>query len=312
MILRSILLGLLIGSNLAVLAQKRAAAPLPIFDVHLHCFSKDPRWDALVPNPISGRGLTATNEKAHMAETIAQMDKYNIVKGMVSGDYPVALRWQSANPNRFIIGYEFNDPSTLDLEYLRREIKAGRLNVIGELGAQYANIAPNDERLEPIFALAEELDIPVAYHIHPGPFGAVYSGEPLMRQKINSPLLLEDVLIKHPKLRLYVMHAGYPRVDEMINMLYAYPQLYVDIGVIDWTLPRAEFHQYLRRLVQAGYGDRIMFGSDQMVWTDAIGMAVENINAAKFLSKKQKRDIFYDNAVRFFRLDKRAETSVGN
>lgn len=35
-----------------------------------------------------------------------------------------------------------------------------------------------------------------------------------------------------------------------------------------------------------------MFGSDQMVWADAIGMAVENIRSARFLTQKQKRDIF--------------------
>jgi predicted TIM-barrel fold metal-dependent hydrolase len=310
MYLRCFIFALLFASNIFVFAQKGKETPLPIIDVHMHCYNKDPRFESLVPNPISGRTLTATNEKAHMLETIAEMKKYNIVKGMVSNYYDAALRWKAADPNRFMVGYAFDDPSTVDLDFLRREHKAGRFEVIGELGAQYQGIAPNDPRLEPIFALAEELDIPVAYHIHPGPFGAVYSGEPLMRQKINSPVLLEDVIIKHPKLRIYVMHAGYPRIDEMINMLYAYPQLYVDIGVIDWTLPREEFHGYLRRLVQAGYGERIMFGSDHMVWTDAIGMSIENINAAKFLTDKQKRDIFYNNAVRFFRLDKKDKTSA--
>jgi uncharacterized protein len=48
-----------------------------------------------------------------------------------------------------------------------------------------------------------------------------------------------------------------------------------------------------------------MFGSDQMVWTDAIGKAVEGIESASFLSEQQKRDIFYNNAVRFFRLEKK-------
>jgi uncharacterized protein len=56
-------------------------------------------------------------------------------------------------------------------------------------------------------------------------------------------------------------------------------------------------------MVEAGFGNRIMFGSDQMVWTDAIGMAVEGVRSAKFLTPKQKRDILYNNAVRFFRLE---------
>lgn len=296
---------LTIVSIAAVFAQKGKQTPLPIIDVHLHCYNKDVLFERRIPNPVTGTASIATDEKTHMLETIAQMKKYNIVKGVVSNVYDAALRWKAFDSNRFMVGYLFEDPSTVDLDFLRREHKAGRLEVIGEIGVQYKGIAPNDPRLEPIFSLAEELDIPVAYHIHPGPFGAVYNGEPLMRQKINSPILLEDVMIKHPKLRIYVMHAGYPRIDEMINMLYAYPQLYVDIGVIDWTLPRAEFHEYLRRLVQAGYGERIMFGSDQMIWTEAIGMAIENINAAKFLTEKQKRDIYYNNAAKFFRLDKK-------
>jgi predicted TIM-barrel fold metal-dependent hydrolase len=45
-----------------------------------------------------------------------------------------------------------------------------------------------------------------------------------------------------------------------------------------------------------------MFGSGQMVWPDAIDAAIEGVNGAKFLTESQKRDIFYNNAVRFFRL----------
>lgn len=66
--------------------------------------------------------------------------------------------------------------------------------------------------------------------------------------------------------------------------------------------PRKGFHAYLRRLVEAGYGKRVMFGSDQMVWPEAIGMAVEAIEAADFLTREQKADIFYNNAARFLRL----------
>jgi len=34
-------------------------------------------------------------------------------------------------------------------------------------------------------------------------------------------------------------------------------------------------------------------------------MGIEGIQSAGFLTEEQKRDIFYNNAVRFFRLDKR-------
>jgi predicted TIM-barrel fold metal-dependent hydrolase len=45
-----------------------------------------------------------------------------------------------------------------------------------------------------------------------------------------------------------------------------------------------------------------MFGSDQMVWPEAIAMAIEGIESADFLTPEQKRAILYDNAARFLRL----------
>jgi hypothetical protein len=125
---------------------------------------------------------------------------------------------------------------------------------------------------------------------------------PRYRARLSSPLLYEDVLVKHPKLRLYLMHAGWPMLDDMVNMLYAYPQLHVDTGVIGWAIPEREFYRYLRRLVEAGFGKRILFGSDQMGWPDAVAASIRRIERAPFLSPEQKRDILYENAARFLRL----------
>lgn len=73
--------------------------------------------------------------------------------------------------------------------------------------------------------------------------------------------------------------------------------------MIDYFLPRAEFYRYLQRLVDAGFGKRIMFGSDQGIWPETIRRAIENIEAAPFLSESQKRDILYNNAARFLRMN---------
>ena len=99
------------------------------------------------------------------------------------------------------------------------------------------------------------------------------------------------------------MHGGYPFLDETITLLTVYPQVYVDLAVINWVLPRDEFHGYLRRLVQAGFADRLMFGSDQMVWPQTIGMGIEAIETADFLNEEQKRDVLCRNAARFLRLE---------
>jgi uncharacterized protein len=284
-------------------ARPSPAAPARIIDMHMHAMATDERWAARVGNPVTGQVMVATNESSHRAATFAAMKRAHIVKAMVSGDYEAVLRWKQAAPDQVIVGYSFDDPAKVDLDFLRKEKAAGRLDAIGEVGSQYEGIAPNDPRLEPFYTLAEELDLPFALHMHPGPPGAAYIGFPKIRPSHGDPLLLEDVLVRHPRLRLYVMHAGWPFLENMIALLNAYPQVYVDVGVIDWTKPRKEFDRYLRGLVEAGYGRRILFGSDQMVWPEAIEMAVAAIQSAEYLSPDQKRDIFYHNAARFLRLE---------
>lgn len=284
-------------------ARPSPAPPVEIIDMHMHAMATDARWTARVANPVTGQAMVATDEATHREATFAAMKRTHIVKAMVSGDYEAVLRWKQAAPDRVIVGYSFDDLASVDLEFLRKEKAAGRLDAIGEVGSQYEGVAPNDPRLEPFYALAEELDLPFALHMHPGPPGAAYIGFPKIRPALGDPLLLEDVLVRHPRLRLYVMHAGWPFLENMIALLNAYPQVYVDVGVIDWTKPRKEFDRYLRGLVEAGYGRRIMFGSDQMVWPEAIEMAVAAIQSADYLTAKQRGDIFYHNAARFLRLE---------
>ena len=239
-----------------------------------------------------------------MQASFAQMKKYNIVKAVVSNEYQSVLRWKAASSDQIIVSYGFDDPSTLDLAFVRREHAAGRLMAFGEIGAQYAGIAPNDPRMGPFWKLAEELDVPVGLHTGLAPANTPYKCCPKFRTSLGNPALLEEVLVRHPKLRVYLMHAGWPYLQEIRAIMHMYPQVYADLGAIDWLRPREEFHEHLRALVQSGLGKRLMFGSDQMVWPEGIGLAVEGIESASFLTEEQKRDIFYNNAVRFFRLDK--------
>ena len=98
------------------------------------------------------------------------------------------------------------------------------------------------------------------------------------------------------------MHAGYPLLEDLRALLFSHPQVYVDTASIIYTEPRAAFYRYLQGIVEAGYGDRVMFGSDQMIWPGVIEPSVKVIEDAPFLSEAQKRDILYNNAARFLRL----------
>lgn len=275
---------------------------LPIIDVHVHAYAvwqgeEKPDW---FPKDVY---LPKTDEE-FTKMTFEMFERCNIVRAMVSGDPLWVDKWRKTSPIKIIPGWANNivGNSQEDFKSLERKIIDGRIEVIGEIGAQYMGLVPNDSLLEPYYALAEKLDVPFAIHMGPGPSGIAFRGFPQYRMRNGKPLLLEDVLLRHPKLRLYVMHAGWPFVDEMVALMFFYPNVYVDIGG-SWTVPRAEFHSCLRRMVEAGFGKRIMFGSDQMLWPDGIELAIESVESAKFLTEEQKRDIFYNNAKRFFRLE---------
>ncbi|MGH7500676.1 MAG: amidohydrolase family protein [Longimicrobiales bacterium] len=145
----------------------------------------------------------------------------------------------------------------------------GNIGVIGEITAQYAGLAPADSQLDPYFALAEQLDLPVDIHTGTGPpaGGLTYPDHLL---SVGDPLLVEPVLRRYPRLRLYLMHAGYPYRASTIAILHKYPQVHADVSAINWRMPRAAFHDYLRTLVVSGFVDRLMFGSDAEAWPDAI------------------------------------------
>jgi|TARA_B100000315_G_scaffold250962_1_gene284805 hypothetical protein len=277
----------------------------PIIDIHMHpVIDMAPLAEMLSVIDLQGLRVSDSGD-ALLAETLELLDHYNIVKVILSGDAEAVAKWRTADPKRFIPALQPQrltaDPA--HAESLRPLFESGKMEAFGEVSGQYLGFGPDDQAYEPYFALAEEFDIPFGVHMGMGPPGAVQTIAPTYRARLGDPLLLEEVIVRHPKLRVYVMHAGWPMIDNMIAVLYNHPSVYVDVSLINWHIPRKEFHYYLRRLVEAGFGERIMWGSDHGATPDAIHIAVEAIESADFLSAEQKRDIFYNNAVRFLRLD---------
>lgn len=306
-----------------------ADSELPVIDMHLHALAADaqgppplamctpmaefPAWDPAIPygatfmamfkNPACEDPVwSPLTDEDLMNETIAAMERRNIY-GVLSGTSERVADWMSAAPGRFYAGLGFRltdeSPSPDDLRKLHA---ADHLDVFAEITNQYAGIVPGDEGMEPYWAMAEELDIPVGIHIGPGPPGVIYLGARAYRARLHSALTLEEVLVNHPGLRVYIMHAGFPLLDDLLAVLYAHPQVYVDVGIIVYAHPRPTFYRYLQAIVEAGFCSRVMFGSDQMVWPGVIERSIKVIEEAPFLSDEQERDILYNNAARFLRL----------
>lgn len=312
----------------AVPASPAAAQALPpVLDVHLHADRADaqgppplamctpiaemPAWDPAVPYgqvfmdmvknpPCDDPVWSPETDEGVLRRTVEVMERYNVY-GVLSGSPEMLARWRQAAPSRFIPALRLNVAGTrVTPDSLRTLVENGSVEALGEITNQYAGVAPDDPRMEPYWALAEELDIPVAIHIGTGPPGVIYLGSDGYRARLHSALTLEPVLTRHPRLRVNVMHAGWPLIDDMMALMYAHPQVYVDMGVIVFTQP--DFDAYLEKLVRNGYGKRVLFGSDQMVWPEVIERSIQKIRDADYLTDGQKRDILYNNAARFLRL----------
>lgn len=257
----------------------------------------DPRWRA-----CSRVEVSVGSRSELMSRTQELYDHYNVVAAVGSDVSPeAALEWQASVPYVLIPGWSFG-PGRVPVDSVRKVLAGGSIRFLGEFSWQFQGISPADSIVEPYLALAEEFDVPIGTHMGPGFPGGAVKAAPNYRGSLGDPALWEEPLARHPDLRVVIQHAGWPWLESTLSLLFSYPNVYVDVGQIAFLLPRAEFYRYLEGLVTAGFEKRVMWGSDGFLWPNAIEISIEAIESAPFLTEEAKQAIFYDNAVRFFRL----------
>ncbi|WP_282590677.1 amidohydrolase family protein [Gaoshiqia sediminis] len=314
-----------IACGLNAYSQSSAPAkPLPIIDVHVHTMKVNPAWsspmcpwflsdmpgaDPNEPAPFfmnldcSDPLQPARSDEEMQAAVLETMERLNMTIVAFS-DAEILHRWYNAAPKgRIIPGIGISNANEMSVEAFRDSLSNGFYKVMGECAPQYQGISPSDLSLDEYFGIAEELGIPVGIHLGTGGNGMANLTQPKYRASLGNPFILEDLLARHPNLKVWIMHAGYPMIDELIALMGANAYVYCDISGFIWSYPLDEIHAYIKRIVQAGFGKRIMYGTDFMMWPKLFETSIGVIENAQYLSFNQKRDILFNNAVRFFRLD---------
>ncbi|MBO0341341.1 amidohydrolase family protein [Flagellimonas profundi] len=269
----------------------------PIIDMHLHDYVEQTYYVAPAPDGV----FSPKDYKTYKKELFKALKAHNIKKAVVStigGDNILD------DNGIFIPGYYTNSPPT-DTVAFKALITSGKLKFFGEIGAVYDGYTLSNPEFEPYLNICERYNIPVAIHTGGGPMDITYRCCPNFRIKLGDPYTLEDVLAKHPKLKIYMMHAGEVFYENALRLMLQYSHLYTDLGVILWVdeQPKDYAEQFLRKAKKYGLIDRVMYGSDQMVWPHAIKKSIDQLNSYDFLTESDKRKIFYDNAVRFLHLE---------
>ncbi|MFQ5761429.1 MAG: amidohydrolase family protein [Candidatus Bathyarchaeia archaeon] len=118
----------------------------------------------------------------------------------------------------------------------------------------YNHMYPNDPRLMPIYAKAEELNVPCVVH-------AALALNKDTWVKYEHPFHLDEVCQAHPDLKLVVAHFGFQFAEEVLTLMWRYPNLYGDLAAFAfWPIHYlAHVFAWAKKL---GFHERIVFGSD--------------------------------------------------
>jgi uncharacterized protein len=270
-------------------AQPAVGSPARLIDVHLHV------WDPLPTGQPFQDSL------------LAAFDAFHLERAVVSGDLAPVRALAALAPERVLAGVSYGPGLTLPTpEELRGDFRAGRLAVFGEIDAAWFGEPLSGARLAPYWALIEAAQVPAAVFTGLAPAGTASrsccTGYRATAARLQD---VEEILVRHPNLRVYLMQAGWPYRAETVALMHTYSELYADLGNLagNPTIPREEFFDYLQGLMRAGLGKRLMFGSGLAAqeWAARIGSVVNAVQAAPFLSEDERADIFYRNAERFLR-----------
>lgn len=283
---------------------------LPIFDIHVHTMKVNPNWSSPMcpwfltsmpgadPNEQAGNFMNldcvdplmpAKSDEDMQNEVMCRIKDFNMTM-VAFGDPEILHKWvNAAPPGRIIPGIGISNAKEMSVEAFRDSLTNGFYKVMAEVAPQYQGMSPSDPSLDPYFAVAEELNIPVGIHMGTGGNGNANLSQPSYRASMGDPFLLEELLARHPKLKVWVMHAGYPLIDHMIALMGANAYVYVDVAGMIWSYPLDEVNSYIKRLVQAGFEKRIIYGTDFMMWPRLFETSMGVIEHAQYLSEDQKK-----------------------
>lgn len=175
----------------------------------------------------------------------------------------------AASDPKKIIGFGAIDPAVDPIEETLEEIVHLKLRGV-KLGPIYQGIHPSDPRMLKVYEFCQAHQLPIMIHqgttfVRTGPL------------KYALPILLDDIAIQFPRLKMIVAHLGHPWIAETLVLIRKHPNLYSDISALHYR--PWQFYNALIMAKEYGVLDKILFGSDYPFTTpEAQIEGLRNIN----------------------------------
>ncbi len=136
-----------------------------------------------------------------------------------------------------------------------------------DLGLKGIKLGPNYQSFDPlggaalrVYETASRHGLPILFHQGASPV----QDAPL---RYAHPLLMDEVAMRFPELRIVMAHMGHPWQRETIVTIRKHPHVYADISALfyrPWS-----FYEGLRLASECGALDKLLFGSDFPIATPA-------------------------------------------
>ncbi len=136
-----------------------------------------------------------------------------------------------------------------------------------DLGLKGIKLGPNYQVFDPlgdaalrVYELADRHGLPILFHQGASPV----QDAPL---RYAHPLLMDEIAIRFPELRVVMAHMGHPWQRETIVTIRKHPHVYADVSALfyrPWS-----FYEALRLATEWGALDKLLFGSDFPIATPA-------------------------------------------
>ncbi len=165
---------------------------------------------------------------------------------------------------------------------------------VKEYGFVAAHIHPygfgiplNDAMYYPFFAKCVELDIPVMIQVG-------HSAES-MPSKMGRPILLDDIALYFPELRIVAAHTGWPWVEELIALAGKHRNLFIATTA---HAPKY-WDPSLVRFINSWGKEKVLYGTDFPVLSHKESLLqIDNLS----LKEESKSKLLWENASKVFKL----------
>ena len=214
----------------------------------------------------------------------------------VIGDVPTCLRLVQDTPELFLMGtIDIQTQGQVWIDELENLIV--QKQIVGmKIFPGHDPIYPTDRRLDPVYELCQDKDIPMVIHTGWNP------GHPEVA-KYNDPRHIIEIAQRYPSMKIVIAHFFWPEVDYCYDITHRYQNIYYDTsGLADKELIEATGFERIQAVLLKTLREnpkRIVFGTDYAMCNrpDHIRMV-----DALPVNEDVKEGIFWRNAAEIFNL----------